>query len=287
MEKNTNEEKKDAVPKKASGDAKCTGKMCCNTCKRFVAIIAAVVVLAGGLIVLMNKKQTHDVRNVFADPLQSVEEVDVMSGEQFGYALGVTFGEQTRQLLAQVLEEENAPDMDALIRGMRDAMTDQELKLSDEQIAEILQERSRMEQEKAREDAAARAELGTKFLEEYTALPDTQQTDSGVLYTVEQAGAGPTLAASGSTQAMVNYTGTLVDGTEFDSSSRFGGDPVPFDTSQVIPGFGEAMNLMRAGDKWEIVIPSDLAYGPQGAPQGGIGPNEVLIFEVEVVEIIN
>ena len=80
-----------------------------------------------------------------------------------------------------------------------------------------------------------------------------------------------------------NYRGTLIDGTEFDSSPE--GEPVQFPVGRVIPGWIEALQLMKVGDKWELTIPSELAYGENGTPDGRIGPNQVLRFEIELVEI--
>jgi len=119
------------------------------------------------------------------------------------------------------------------------------------------------------------------YLAENAAKEGVTVTDSGLQYRVITEGDGATPALSDTVTA--HYRGTLIDGTEFDRSPE--GEPVSFPVTGVIPGWIEALQLMQVGDKWELTIPSDLAYGPNGHPSGTIGPNQALIFEIELAGI--
>ena len=128
------------------------------------------------------------------------------------------------------------------------------------------------------------AEANKKEGEEFLASNKTKEgvvtTASGLQYKVITAGTGPSPKASD--KVSVHYRGTLIDGTEFDSSYRRG-EPVSFPVKGVIAGWTEALQLMKEGAKWELYIPSELAYGP-GGTGGPIGPNATLIFEVELLQ---
>jgi FKBP-type peptidyl-prolyl cis-trans isomerase len=123
---------------------------------------------------------------------------------------------------------------------------------------------------------------GEAFLAANKEKPGVVTLPSGLQYKILQPGSGPKPTASDS--VVCNYRGTLVDGTEFDSSFKRG-QPATFPVGQVIKGWTEALQLMPVGSKWELFIPSDLAYGERGTNGGPIGPNETLIFEVELVSI--
>ncbi len=184
-------------------------------------------------------------------------------------------------------------DIAALQMGIDDSMQDKESRLSEEQIQETiatLQERAKKRQEEQQAEqaklAAEAAEKnkaeGAAYLVANGAKDGVITTESGLQYKELVAGEGekPTQEDTVS----VHYKGTLIDGTEFDSSySR--NEPATFPVSGVIPGWIEALQLMNVGDKWELTIPSDLAYGP-GGTGGAIGPNATLIFEVELLEVI-
>jgi FKBP-type peptidyl-prolyl cis-trans isomerase len=176
-------------------------------------------------------------------------------------------------------------NVDAFQMGLSDAVTGAEPRLSQEEMAAEMQGY----QEKAQaEQQAAQAAMGeaniaasAAFLAENGAREGVVTTDSGLQYEVVTEGSGPTPGAEDTVE--VHYRGTLVDGTEFDSSySR--GEPVTFGVGQVIPGWTEALQLMPTGSKWKLAIPSDLAYGAGGAG-AVIGPNAALVFEVELIAI--
>jgi len=176
-------------------------------------------------------------------------------------------------------------DVDAFAAGLRDAMTNSPQRLTDEEIqAEMLSFQERINSEREAMSSAmaeANAAAGTAFLLENSTREGVMTTDSGLQYEVIEAGSGATPTADDSVQ--VHYRGTLIDGTEFDSSySR--GEPVTFGVGQVISGWTEALQLMQVGAKYKLFIPSDLAYGAGGAGER-IGPNSALVFEVELLDI--
>jgi FKBP-type peptidyl-prolyl cis-trans isomerase len=184
-------------------------------------------------------------------------------------------------------------DIAALTIGINDALEGKESRLSEEQVQETiatLQERAQKRQleqqaEQAKLAAAAaetNATVGAAYLAENGKKEGVITTDSGLQYKEITAGVGA--SPKDSDTVSVHYKGTLIDGTEFDSSySR--NAPAVFPVNGVIPGWTEALQLMNVGDKWELSIPSELAYGA-GGTGGAIGPNAVLVFEVELLEIV-
>ena len=197
--------------------------------------------------------------------------------QRMGYSLGASMGQQFRNDRLQI-------DADALARGVREGFTGA-LSMSEDEITAGMQQLQKSHTERMQ---AEQAELATKntaageaFLKENGAKEGVVTTASGLQYRVLTAGTGPKPGADDTVK--VHYTGTLLDGTEFDSSVTRG-EPVTFPVNGVIPGWVEALQLMPVGSKWELVIPSELAYGPGGAG-GQIGPNAVLKFEVELLGI--
>ena len=176
-------------------------------------------------------------------------------------------------------------DVDAFAEGLRDALSGAAQKLSDEDIqAEMVAFQQRIDAEREANSQAlgqANAAAATVFLTENGAREGVLTTPSGLQYEVLEAGAGASPGADDRVQ--VHYRGTLLDGTEFDSSYARG-EPVVFGVGQVISGWTEALQLMQVGSKYKLFIPSDLAYGAGGAGDL-IGPNAALIFEVELLDI--
>jgi FKBP-type peptidyl-prolyl cis-trans isomerase FkpA len=125
-------------------------------------------------------------------------------------------------------------------------------------------------------------EKGEKFLKENATKEGVKTTSSGLQYKVLKEGEGKQPKATDTVQ--VHYKGTLIDGTEFDSSYKRG-EPIAFPLNRVIPGWTEGVQLMKEGSKYQFFIPSNLAYGERGTPGGPIGPNETLIFEVELLKV--
>ena len=167
----------------------------------------------------------------------------------------------------------------AVYDGVQPEMTYEEAKQTVQEFFTKMQEEMEAEAAKAGE---ANKQIGEAFLSENAKREGIKVTESGLQYEVLTEGNGATPAASDKVE--VHYTGTLIDGTVFDSSVERG-VPAMFGVTQVIPGWVEALQLMKEGDKWRLYIPSDLAYGSQGAG-GIIGPNSTLIFEVELLRVI-
>ncbi len=193
---------------------------------------------------------------------------------------GIAFG------LGQRMKADGVPlDATSFSLGLSDALEGKDSRMTQEEIAAEMQ----AYQEKANaENAAAQAALAeaneaasAAYLAANAAEEGVVTTESGLQYKVVTEGTGPKPGPDDTVE--VHYRGTLTDGTEFDSSySR--GETVTFGVGQVIPGWTEALQLMPVGSKWELAIPSDLAYGAGGAGQV-IGPNAALVFEVELIAI--
>ena len=132
------------------------------------------------------------------------------------------------------------------------------------------------------ETAAANKKDGDAFLAANKGKEGVVTLPSGLQYKIVKEGTGPKPTAQDTVEC--NYKGTLIDGTEFDSTAKHGGKPATFPVGGVIKGWTEALQLMPVGSKWQLFIPGDLAYGQRGAG-GVIGPNATLIFEVELVSI--
>ena len=175
--------------------------------------------------------------------------------------------------------------LDALIAGMEDRFHERSLRVDQEESKEIMRAFSAKLQKKREEQDALAArdnrEAGEAFLAENKKKDDVVTTESGLQYVVLTKGDGPVPAATD--RVTVHYKGTTIDGTEFDSSYRRN-EPASFPVNGVIKGWTEALQLMNVGSRYRLFIPSELAYGQRGAG-GDIGPNEVLIFEVELLDI--
>ena len=171
-------------------------------------------------------------------------------------------------------------DANAVAKAFNDVFEGKDLDISEEESMSILQEFfGKLQAEKS----AKANEAGKTYLAENAKKEGVTTTESGLQYEVIKSGTGA--KPSQSDQVTVHYHGTLLDGTVFDSSVDRG-EPASFGVTQVIKGWTEALQLMSIGDKWKLTIPSDLAYGDQGAG-GMIGPGATLIFEVELLGINN
>jgi FKBP-type peptidyl-prolyl cis-trans isomerase FklB len=198
--------------------------------------------------------------------------------EKLSYAIGMEMGKGVKSQGLDV-------DPGIVSQGLKDAITGGKSLMSDDELQAVitaLQEQMKQKQMQALEAAAAEnKKQGDAFLAENGKKQGVVTLPSGLQYKIITAGQGKKPAETDT--VLCNYKGTFLDGTEFDSSAQ-AGKPVPFEIKTVIPGFQEALQLMPVGSKWQIVIPSNLAYGERGAG-GVIGPNATLIFEVELVSI--
>ena len=198
--------------------------------------------------------------------------------QKFSYALGMRMGTN--------LKKQNVPiDPAILERGLKDAlaggktlMTEQEMQSSLMQVQSDLRKK---QEEKMAAEGAANKKQGEEFLTENKAKPGVVTLPSGLQYKVLKEGDGPKPTASDSVEC--NYRGTLIDGKEFDSSTKHGG-PATFPVNGVIKGWTEALQLMPVGSKWQLFVPADLAYGDR-AMGPDIEPDSTLIFEVELLSI--
>jgi len=187
------------------------------------------------------------------------------------YALGVGIARNLKQ------NRLDGVDLDLLIRGLRDMIAAEKLALTDEELNTAVVAYFRELNDKA---GAENRKQGEEFLAANKAKPEVQTTKSGLQYKVLTKGTGATPKATD--RVKTHYKGTLIGGKEFDSSIARG-EPAVFPVGGVIPGWTEALQLMKVGDKWQLVIPSELAYGAEG--NQAIPPNSTLIFEIELLGI--
>ncbi|HDL7927504.1 TPA: peptidylprolyl isomerase [Yersinia enterocolitica] len=195
---------------------------------------------------------------------------------QASYGIGLQIGQQLQESGLEGLLPE------ALLAGLRDAMEGNAPTVPVDVIHRALQEVHEKADKVLVERQQALVEEGKTFLEENAKRDDVTTTESGLQFSVLQAGDGP--IPSRQDRVRVHYTGRLVDGTVFDSSVERG-QPAEFPVSGVIPGWIEALSMMPVGSKWKLYIPHNLAYGERGAG-ATIPPFSALMFEVELLEIL-
>jgi len=194
--------------------------------------------------------------------------------EKYSYAIGVNF--------AQSIMRQGAPlDADAVYMAVRDALEGGELRLSAETMSQVLRDEAQRAGERKREMAGENMRRGKEYMAKNKDKEGVTTLPNGIQYEVLRKGTGA--QPGGQDVVTVHYVGTLVDGREFDSSRRRG-EPATFPLDGVIKGWQEVLPLMRVGSRWLVTIPPDLAYGVNGAGSA-IGPNETLIFEIELLEI--
>ena len=169
---------------------------------------------------------------------------------------------------------------DILVAGIKDSLAGKP-QLTPDQVKDVMAQFEKDMEKKQKQLGEKNKTDGAKFIEENKKNPGVKTTASGLQYKVEKEGTGP--QPKGTDMVTVNYRGTLIDGTEFDSSYKRG-QPATFPVNGVIKGWTEALQLMKQGAKYQLVIPSNLAYGER-AMGPDIGPNSTLIFEVELMEV--
>ena len=197
--------------------------------------------------------------------------------DKFSYALGMNIGESFRK---QGLDLEPA----VFAKSFAEAFTTGKTAMSEEDMRAVLTAAAQEIRKKQAEEEAQKAEQaqkdGDKFLADNKTKEGVVTLPSGLQYRILKQGTGEKPALDDT--VICNYKGTLINGTEFDASEKHGG-PATFAVKGVIAGWTEALQLMPVGSKWQLFVPSNLAYGEQGPPD--IGPNATLIFEVELVSV--
>ena len=177
-------------------------------------------------------------------------------------------------------------DPSLVSQGLKDALAGGKTRMTQQEaqavLNEVQTEVKKEQQEKMQQAGTANKTEGEAFLAANKSKEGVVTLPSGLQYKILTAGTGPKPTASDS--VVCNYRGTLINGTEFDSSYKRG-QPATFGVGQVIKGWTEALQLMPVGSKWQLFIPANLAYGEQGAGGGQIGPNSTLVFEVELLSI--
>jgi FKBP-type peptidyl-prolyl cis-trans isomerase FklB len=194
--------------------------------------------------------------------------------EKISYALGVNFGSNLKNQDVDV-------NLDTVRKGIEDALTGKP-QMSDAEMRETFNQLRTQMTAKAQEKAQANKAIGDKWLAENLNKPGIKKTDSGLQYKIITEGSGE--SPKPTDRVSVKYTGKLIDGTVFDTTDNNAGQPRQFMVNGVIKGWSEALQMMKKGARWELYIPSELAYGERA--QRTIPGNSVLIFDVELVDIM-
>jgi len=198
--------------------------------------------------------------------------------DKFSYALGMNLGASLHKQSVDVDPNMVAQGLRAALAGGKTLLTQEEAQAA---LTEVQNELRKKQQEKMQVAGESNKKEGEAFLASNKAKEGVVTLPSGLEYKILKEGNGPKPTASDS--VVCNYRGTLINGTEFDSSYKRG-QPATFPVNGVIKGWTEALQLMPVGSKWQLFVPSSLAYAERGAG-GEIGPNATLIFEVELLSI--
>jgi FKBP-type peptidyl-prolyl cis-trans isomerase FkpA len=200
--------------------------------------------------------------------------------QQVSYVIGMDIGKNFKPIKDDI-------DLATVNKAINDVLADREVLVNDEQMGQIMQAFATKMQAKQQAEMAAKSKenqaAGEKFLAENGKKTGIVTTASGLQYQVVTMGKGAKPTPNDNVR--VHYTGTLLDGTKFDSSLDRG-EPAQFAVGGVVPGWTEALQLMPVGSKFKVWIPSKLGYGEAGTPGGPIPPNATLAFDVELVEIV-
>lgn len=206
----------------------------------------------------------------------SLHAAEITTDEQiFSYGIGMQIGQSLTRQDFEV-------DQEALMLAIEDALNGKKPRITPEELKRVMEAEEKKIADQQSSAGAANQKIGTEYLAENAKKDGVKVTDSGIQYRVLNEGSGAKPTASDT--VTVHYRGTLINGTEFDSSYARG-EPASFPVSGVIKGWIEILPMMREGDKWEVTIPSELAYGERGAGKS-IGPNETLIFEIELLQVV-
>lgn len=235
---------------------------------KFVNIIVAALLVSTSFLSCQSEIKKDDLKN------QKLKQ---------SYSLGVYYGKNMKSQLVEMSDV----DKDAFLQGIKDGVTkDSTYLLTETEIRAVFDSLGNQLKTRQMAKIKVESEKNKKEEEAFFAKNKTAEgvktTGSGLQYLVLASGNGPTPKPTD--QVKANYIGRLLSGKEFDNSYKRG-EPAVFPVTGVIPGWTEALQLMKVGDKWRLFIPSHLGYGEQGAGQGQIPPNSALIFDVELLSI--
>ena len=209
-----------------------------------------------------------------SDPVKTLDDRE----QKVSYGFGLMLGKRMTNDLPEL-------NLETFVQGVKDAYEGKAQLMTDAEVTKLLNEYQLEQQQKRMEEIGKLGETNKKAGEEFLAANKEKEgvvtLESGLQYKVLTEGKGVQPGPADSVK--VHYTGTLINGEVFDSSVERG-QPVTFPVNGVISGWTEALQLMPTGSKWQLFIPAELAYGPNG--NRSIGPNETLLFDVELLEVI-
>lgn len=246
--------------------------------KKKLTVVGGMVALVGAAYIGFGSVTSEHTVHADDKPVATGSAPNMTSDEaQLGYTFGVQIAQDMKRSNLQ-----EAVDVSALSAAFEDVFSGAELRMT----PDAMQAAQQKYQQKAQDEYAAmikkNADTSAAFIAENGKKKDVVSTDSGLQYEVVREGKGKQPAETDTVK--VHYTGKLIDGTKFDSSYDRG-QPADFPVRGVIPGFSEGLLAMKEGAKYTLYIPAGLAYGENGPPS--IGPNQALIFEVELIEVIS
>jgi FKBP-type peptidyl-prolyl cis-trans isomerase FklB len=212
--------------------------------------------------------------------IPSGEYIPVSKTEKLSYAIGLNFANQFKSQKIDISPEALYNAVKAVVNGTNPALSEDQMRTVLQEFENEMQEKMKSEMKKSAQDNISKCKT---WLAENKKKKGVKELPSGLQYEIIKEGSGKKPGPA--SRVTVHYTGTLIDGTKFDSSVDRG-EPATFPVNGVIKGWTEALQLMKAGSKWKLYIPSDLAYGDAGSPPT-IGPGETLIFEVELISTEN
>jgi FKBP-type peptidyl-prolyl cis-trans isomerase FklB len=250
----------------------------------FSLLLAAIALLPGNILAQQNagaNKAAAPAAKAQQTPAAPSSGNSSLTNEKdkFSYALGMNLGTN--------LSRQSVPvNLDMIMQGLKDSMGGGKTLMTEDEARNALMQKQaeirQQQEEKAKAQGVTNQKEGDAFLAANKSKEGVVTLPSGLQYKILKTGTGPKPAATDS--VVCNYTGTLIDGKEFDSSAKHGG-PATFPVSGVIKGWTEALQLMPVGSEWQLFVPPTLAYGERGAG-ADIGPNATLLFDVELVSIV-
>jgi FKBP-type peptidyl-prolyl cis-trans isomerase len=251
-----------------------------STRNAFVLSLAAAAALAAGCNKPADKKDANAPAS--ASTAKGATAIAGLPTEkdQVSYMVGMALAKQLEPVKEEI-------DVDTIAKAIKTSLKGEKLLLTEEQaqqVGEAFGQKMQAKQiAKMMAEAKTNLEAGQKFAAENAKKPGVQTTTSGLQYQVVTEGKGPKPKAGDVVR--VHYKGATLDGKTFDSSYERG-QPVVFPLDQVVPGWQEGLQLMPVGSKYKLWIPGNLGYGEKGTPGGPIGPNAMLVFDVELIDIV-